>query len=233
MDENLVSKSLFLIVIGLFAITIATQVSVMQIQGMVVGDSGSKVGFGNVDLDSVDVSSLQSTAHTIAAVFPLDEIHNSDDALRIMFPTGTPAYGEVLGVSYDDPVGSLAKLANMYRGLQNQVKTDNPAAFQKFINLAANPAGVSCEYCCGIGPAGADSNGNSRCGCQHNPALLSVALYLSNAGYTDGEVLHEVMKWKTLFFPRDMISLGLKTATGEVDLSSLGSQNLPGMVGGC
>jgi len=47
--------------------------------------------------------------------------------------------------------------------------------------------------------------------------------------YSDAEILREVMKWKTLWFPKNMIELGLKIATGE----SPSSQNLPGMVGGC
>ena len=98
----------------------------------------------------------------------------------MMFPTGTPDYGDELGVSFDDPVGSLSKLARMYNSLKTEVQKNNPEDFQRFLNLALKPVGISCEYCCGIGPVGIDKNGNSRCGCQHNPALLSVALYLSS-----------------------------------------------------
>ena len=98
------------------------------------------------------------------------------------------------------------------------------------MNLASQPVGISCEFCCGVGAVGINKHGDSACGCQHNPALLSVALYLTTyTDYTDGEILREVMKWKTLFFPKDMINIGMSIAGG--DSSAL--TELPGMVGGC
>lgn len=182
------------------------------------------------DLDNIDLSAIKSTGHTLAAVFPVEDLKTSEDAMAMLFPTGIPEYGQDLGVSFDDPVGSLDKLSKMYRGLKTEVQQKNPEAFKRFVNLASNPYGISCEYCCGVGPIGADKNGESRCGCQHNPALLTVALYLSAyTDYSDGEILREVMRWKTLFFPKNMIELGMTVAGG--DTSKL--ENLPGMVGGC
>jgi hypothetical protein len=185
---------------------------------------------GGKDLSKLDVSTLKSTAHTVAAVFPLDSVQTSDDALAAMFPSGTPDYGQALGVSYDDPVTSLSTLASMYSGLKAEVQKSKPEAWQRFMNLALQPVGISCEYCCGVGPVGINKQGDSACGCQHNPALLTVALYLTAyTDYTDGEILREVMRWKTLFFPKNMIELGL-TVAGK-DASAL--KELPGMVGGC
>ncbi len=118
----------------------------------------------------------------------------------------------------------------MYRPLKAEVESKDPEAFQRFLNLASKPKGVSCEFCCGVGPVGVDSKGNSRCGCQHNPAVLSVALYLSAySDYSDAEILREVMKWKTLFFPKNMIEIGTKISGGDKSVT----QELPGMVGGC
>ena len=89
---------------------------------------------------------------------------------------------------------------------------------------------MSCEYCCGVGPIGIDSRGNSRCGCQHNPALLSIGLWLTaNTDYSDGEILREVMRWKTLFFPQKMVEQGMSLAGADAQTIA----NLPGMVGGC
>ncbi len=192
------------------------------------GSGGASLSTG--ELSGVNVDELKSTAHTVAAVFPVKKISTQQDAIDIMFPKGTPDYGAALGVSYDDPVGSLEILANMYPSLKNEVSTKDPEAFQRYLELGLKPVGISCEYCCGIGPIGMNKKGDSTCGCQHNPALLSVALYLT--AYTDlseGEILREVMRWKTLFFPKNMIELGLSVA-GK-DPSSLGE--LPGMVGGC
>lgn len=202
--------------------------------GVSVRSSGNSVGrtSASVDksLESIDLSQLKSTGHTLAAVFPVEDIQTSEDALAIMFPTGTPDYGADLGVSYDDPVGSLSTLARMYRGLKAEVQKNDPEAWQRYMNLASKPVGISCEYCCGVGPIGINSQGDSACGCQHNPAVLSVALYLSAySDYSDGEILREVMRWKTLFFPKNMIELGTSLAGG--DTSAL--DNLPGMVGGC
>jgi hypothetical protein len=47
--------------------------------------------------------------------------------------------------------------------------------------------------------------------------------------YSDAEVLREVMRWKSIFFPRDMVGLAMKVA--GTDPSQL--KSLPGMVGGC
>ncbi|MBI2668680.1 hypothetical protein HYX14_02450 [Candidatus Woesearchaeota archaeon] len=217
---------------GLLALAIIVlifnQVQISSVSTLLGGSSTGAL-VSNKELSTLDLAAIKSTGHTVAAVFPVENFKTADDAMAAMFPSGTPDYGQALGVSFDDPVGSLSKLASMYRGLKTEVEQKNPEAWQRFINLASNPVGISCEFCCGIGPIGADKNGNSRCGCQHNPALLSVALYLTAyTDYSDGEILREVMRWKTLFFPKNMIELGVSLAGG--DTSKL---KLPGMVGGC
>ncbi|PIN70846.1 hypothetical protein COV94_00990, partial [Candidatus Woesearchaeota archaeon CG11_big_fil_rev_8_21_14_0_20_57_5] len=113
---------------------------------------------------------------------------------------------------------------------KDEVKRTDPDAWNRYLELAAKPHGLSCEYCCGVGPIAAASNGESLCGCQHNPALLAVTLsLLHNTDYSDAQVVREVMRWKTLFFPRDMVGLGMQVA--GTDPSSI--KALPGMVGGC
>ncbi|MBI2139948.1 hypothetical protein HYU14_03420 [Candidatus Woesearchaeota archaeon] len=225
-----------IILMALVAVVLVyNQVSINKITSgsmFVLGFGSSKtlVLAGGGDLSKVDIQSLSSTAQTIAAVFPLSEAKSGDDIMAMMFPTGTPDYGEQMGVSFDDPVNSLAKLSNMFRPLKAEVEKNDPEAFQRYVALASNPKGVSCEYCCGVGPAGADKSGNSLCGCQHNPALLAVTLYLT--AYTemgDAEILREVMRWKTLFFPKNMIELASKIQGGDASVL----QSLPGMVGGC
>jgi len=232
--ENVFTKPLVMLIIAAALIMIINQFQIMSISSALSGGSSSgsrRVSFGgSAELSGIKINDLKSTAHTVAAVFPVEEFQSADDAMAAMFPTGTPEYGEALGVSFDDPVGSLARLAKMYRPLKAEVEKNNPEAFQRFVNLASNPTGVSCEYCCGVGPVGADKKGNSRCGCQHNPALLSVALWLTaNTDYSDGEILREVMRWKTLFFPKNMIQLGASLSGGDTSVL----ENIPSMVGGC
>ncbi len=176
---------------------------------------------------SVDLSGITSTAQSIAALFPIDEIKTSQDAIDVMIPTGTPDYGEAMGISFDDPVSSLAKMAKAQRALLQGL---SPEEKTRFINLASQPVGISCEYCCGVGPVGIRSDGSSSCGCQHNPALLSLTMWLmQNTDYTDAEIVKEALKWKTLFFPKNMVNLASQIAGGDTSVL----KDLPGMVGGC
>ncbi len=218
------------VIIMIFNQVLLTNVSGHLTGNSVLGGVFSSGSSGGVkDLSTVDIDSLKSTGHTVAAVFPVESFKSADDAMAAMFPTGTPDYGQALGVNFDEPINSLTTLSNMYRGLKVEVEKNKPDAFKRFMALASKPVGISCEYCCGVGPVGIDKKGNSACGCQHNPALLSVALYLTAyTDYSDAEILREVMRWKTLFFPKNMIELGVSVAGG--DTSKL---ELPGMVGGC
>ncbi|MDP7140966.1 MAG: hypothetical protein QF506_01255 [Candidatus Woesearchaeota archaeon] len=245
-EGKLITKSIVTLIVALVLILLFNEVQMNAISGMVTtgvsaggvnqaSNSETKTSSGstslsqNKDLSDINLEEIKSTAHTIAAVFPLEGL-DGDGVMEVMFPIGTPEYGEELGVSFDDPVTALNVLAKMYKGLKAEVEKSNPEAFQRFVNLASNPYGISCEYCCGIGPAGADKKGNSKCGCAHNPGILSLSLYLSAyTDYSDGEILREAMRWKTLWFPKNMIGLGADLAGG--DTSSL--DNLPGMVGGC
>ena len=190
------------------------------------------LGGNSVDLASVDVSQITSTAMAIAYLFPeLNSIQNEQDAIAVMIPTGTPEYSEALGgITFDDPIMSMEYLAKWYRTINSEIKQNDPETWQRYLNLAAAPRGISCEFCCGIGAQGITSNGNLRCGCKHNPAILALSMGLmQNTDYSDAEVLREVIKWKTMFFPRNMVGLALEVA--GTDPSSL--QSLPGMVGGC
>ena len=183
------------------------------------------------DLSSVDLSKIKSTQQSVAAVFPVERIKSQQDAIDMMIPTGTPEYGQAMGVSFDDPVKSLSLLASSYPALKADVEKNNPAVWKRFMALASKPVGLSCEYCCGIGPIGIDKNGNSACGCQHNPAILTVTLWLmENTQYSDAQVLKEGLRWKSLFFPKNMVDLAMQ-ASGTSSSAQGGA--LPGMVGGC
>ncbi|MDP2684330.1 MAG: hypothetical protein Q8P20_04680 [bacterium] len=182
---------------------------------------------GSGDLAAVNLDEIKSTAQGVAVIMPIDQIKTPEDAIAVMVPTGTPEYGAAMGVSFDEPEGALATLANAQKtllaGLTPEQKT-------RFIALASKPVGISCEYCCGVGPIGINKDGSSSCGCQHNPALLSVTMWLmQNTEYSDAEILREVYRWKTLFFPKNMVDLAVKISGGDESVL----QDLPGMVGGC
>jgi len=202
------------------------------------GSSGATVlsgGFlksaGDKDLKDVDVSSITSTAQAVATLFPVDKIKTDQDAINIIIPTGIPEYSGYLGgITFEDPVNSMGYLAKWYPGLKEEVKKNDPQLWQRYLNLAAAPRGIACEFCCGVGAQGVTADGDLRCGCQHNPALQALAIGLmKNTDYSDVEVLREVMKWKAIWFPKNMVGLAIQVA-GQ-DPSSL--NDLPGMVGGC
>lgn len=183
---------------------------------------------GNRDLKKdIDLNQIKSTAQGIAAIFPIDQIKTQEDAVAMLLPKGTPEYGQAMGVNFDEPEKSLATLANAQKPLLSGL---TPEQKERFINLASKPVGISCEYCCGVQAVGIREDGSSICGCQHNPALLSVAMWLvQNTDYSDAEILQEVYRWKTLFFPKNMIELAVKIAGGDESVL----EDLPGMVGGC
>src|SRR3989344_4903513 len=215
MEKN---DSIMYILIGIFAVLILfNQLQISAIAAAANGGSTSFTAFsfsGGDDVSDVDISQIQNTMQSYAALFPVDKIK-------------TPEDGASMGVSFDDPIGSLAKLANaqpaLLAGLTPEQKT-------RFLNLALKPVGLSCEYCCGVGPVGIRKDGSSACGCQHNPAILSVTMWLmQNTDYSDAQILKEALRWKALFFPQKVVGEVVKIAGG--DASAL--NQLPGMVGGC
>ncbi len=184
----------------------------------------------NGDLKDIDVLSIKNTAQAIAAVMPLQDVKDTQSAINAMMPKGTPEYGVALGVSYDDPVVSLNYLAKYYYQIKPEIQQNDPAVWQRYLALATKPVGISCEFCCGVGPVGITSGGELKCGCSHNPAIQALTLWLmKNTKYTDTEVLREAMRWKSLWFPKDMVNIALNIAGG--DGSAL--NNMPSMVGGC
>ena len=216
-----------------FILLILTQVQISTVNANVL-TLNNALGIKSVslskDLKNLNLDHIKSTGHALAALFPVENIKTSQDALDIVISQGTPDYGSALGITFDDPVQSLDKLAKLYYALKPDIQKNDPATWQRYMNLATKPVGISCEYCCGVGPVGITKAGELSCGCKHNPAIHALTLWLmKNTEYSDAEILKEALKWKALWFPKNMVELALQVAGG--DTSSL--DNLPGMVGGC
>jgi len=201
-----------------------------QSSGVFSAVSTKSISLSTGDLEDVDIDSIQSTAQAVAAVMSLDAITDAQSAINIMIPTGTPEYGEAMGVSYDDPIGGMELLARAWRPLSEDAKTNDPETWDRFITLATKPVGISCEFCCGVGPSVITQSGQLKCGCKHSPAIVALTLWLmQNTDMTDAEVLQEALRWKTLWFPRDMVGIGMQLAGGDTSIL----HDIPGMVGGC
>jgi len=175
------------------------------------------------------------------------------DSARVI-PTGIPnVYGQELGVSYDDVSPADARRADaVIRKLSvfdNQI-TLTGDDLQRYI---ATVSQISCEYCCGAESI-IFSNGQAACGCAHSASMRGLAKYLiKNHGteYTNDEILEEMGKWKTLFFPGMLAkkALVLKEKGIELNYINLASNKYRdiekgaaitsdgttggGMVGGC
>ncbi|HIH20650.1 MAG TPA: hypothetical protein VJI71_00405 [Candidatus Norongarragalinales archaeon] len=137
-----------------------------------------------------------------------------------VIPTGVPAvYGTELGVSYDDPVGSLTVLGlldgDLNPGGKLKFSQLNAQAQQRYVAMGQM---IACEYCCGAN-ALVFPNGQPACGCQHSAAMRGLAMYLliNHPDMTDVQILAEMGKWKTLFFPKQVLSKAISFASAGLD----------------
>ena len=140
-------------------------------------------------------------------------------------PKGVPGiYGEELGITYDDVSpenqqkadGTIRLLGNI-----DKAETLSGAELERYIDILYNMHdGISCEYCCGARSI-IFENGEPACGCAHSYAMRGLTKYLIKyygGEFSDEDILIEVGKWKTLFFPgilegkaQVMKSYGLET----------------------
>ncbi len=166
-----------------------------------------------------------------------------------IIPHGVPLYGSELGVSFEDPINGLNKLAALDRSVGFNSLTDE----EKTRYLTNISPKATCEYCCGANSL-SFSNGRPACGCSHSAAMRGLAFYLlSKHGdeYSDEQILAELARWKALWYPRDMVLKGMALAQendGKINLADMAGRldrsklknvdqsvlsQLTGMVGGC
>ncbi len=159
-----------------------------------------------VIFNSVQISKINGLEITGAATSNVGSATQTVNLLANskVIPKGVPnIYGKELGVSYDDiSASNLPKAEATIKKLAlfDQQLTLTGKDLERYIAVASQ---ISCEYCCG-----ADSiifpDGQAACGCAHSYAMRGLAKYLiKNHGseYTNDQILEEIGKWKTLFFP--------------------------------
>ncbi len=151
--------------------------------------------------------------------------------LAKVMPKGIPeVYGPELKVSFDDPVKSLDILANFDADLnpgKGGIKFEELTQVQKDRYLKIGFM-IACEYCCGVKSL-ITKDGQPSCSCAHSAAMRGLAKYLlknHENEFTDEQILDHLTKWKTLFFPKQMVDKYLKS-------QGLSSGELPNQVGGC
>ncbi len=147
-----------------------------------------------------------------------------------ILPKGVPAvYGAELGISYDDVDINNPQKANAL--IVKLVALDDPNPknsltadqLKRFLDIGNQ---IGCEYCCGLGVM-VTADGGRPCGCQHSWAMRGIAQYLikNHPEMTNAQILEEVGKWKTLFFPDNIgqKALVLKQQGIELTYTNLAS----------
>lgn len=149
-------------------------------------------------------------------------------------PSGIPRiYGAELGIKYDDisatdnakADATIRKLAGFDDGI-----TLSGDLMTRYIAVAGK---ISCEYCCGVETI-IFPDGKAACGCAHSYAMRGVAKYILKyhaKEFTDAEILEELGKWKTLFFPGPMTAKAevMKVKGMPFSFSDLGSNKFRGL----
>lgn len=196
-------------------------------------------------LDSKDKVGLSSSL-TGAAVAQVSQSKIQASNIDVI-PKGIPKlYGSELGVSFDDVSAANPQKADATIkriGMLDDKITLSGNDLKRYISIVSK---ISCEYCCGA-DAIIDKNGKATCGCAHSFAMRGLAKYLikyHNSEFSDDEILEELGKWKTLFFPTQLTkkaevlqSKGI--ALNYINLASSKYRDIEkgaagsGMVGGC
>lgn|GEM_PF-2272597 len=192
-----------------------------QIAGISTASVAPALPSSNVNLENTE-----NTNQVAGAI-------SMEDVIRNVIPTGTPDYGNGLGVSYDDPTGSLNVLQMLDSSISFSSLTKNQ---QDRYNQVATMPHSACEFCCGIGSQGFGNNGRVACGCSHNLAFSGLTKWLlvnKESEYNNDMIYQEIQKWKALWFPKQMISRYAQEMadSGQLDASAI--SQLPNMVGGC
>ncbi len=181
-----------------------------------------------------------------------------EDAVKLVFMQGVPeVYGAELNVNYDDVQNSMNMMKQFDLGYGTNKPPLSAEEKTRYTNINLR---ISCEFCCGAA-AIVFENGEASCGCAHSQAMRGLTAYLiknHGAQYSDDQILRELAKWKSRYYPKQMVqkmSDQLQSGQYTPDIASLlldvklpkyngasnqssaplpsDIQNAPSMVGGC
>ncbi|PIN98785.1 MAG: hypothetical protein COT90_02690 [Candidatus Diapherotrites archaeon CG10_big_fil_rev_8_21_14_0_10_31_34] len=227
-----INKSKKMNILQYFTVGLIVLVALVQVYNISLGTSLSSV------LEDKTFSTNPITANnplSSTANLSVNQPANTGSkqiSLSDIIPSGIPEYyGTELGVSYDEPVAGIAVLGKF----DNAISLEGELQ-ERYIKVTTS---ISCEFCCGA-KAITFPDGKAACGCAHSYAMRGLAKYLLQNhadNYTDQEILNELVKWKTLFFPKQMTKRALELAAQEgtynEDLLNQVNESVPDMVGGC
>jgi len=135
------------------------------------------------------------------------------DAVSIIMAHGVPdGYGAEMNVSFDKVQESMniMKIYDQSQYGNGQIKLTGDK-MNRYIKIGKM---ISCEFCCSAKTLIFD-DGKPACGCAHSQAMRGLMAYLIEKHgneYSDDQILHELAKWKGVYFPAQMV----KKMTNEV-----------------
>lgn len=239
--KGMLEKVLIVFLAVAVVIMVFNVFQVKSVEGVGASVSGASTVGSNAVSQEMSGDTAAETAATEAILAMMEEIR----------PKGVPEiYGAELGVNFDAVAADTPEEAedNIKKlGLLDKQITLTGDDLQRYIAVGTM---IGCEYCCGA-EAIIFSNGQAACGCAHSYAMRGLAKYLikyHGDEYTNEEILEELGKWKTLFFPGKLAQKALVLQEQGIELTyiNLASNKYRGiedqtaenaaagtMVGGC
>ena len=187
---------------------------------------------GILIFNQFQINGVNKSDFTETVVGTLSDTIKLESALKEISPKGIPdVYGSELGISYDEPIKGMTIL-NQYDDLNGPdgrgtkaivLNQDKQSRYVKITNM------IGCEFCCGAQTI-TTKTGEPACGCAHSGAMRGLAKYIlqNHPEMNDEQILNELVKWKILFFPKDMAQQYLERKGIQIN-----SNNLESQVGGC
>jgi len=182
--------------------------------------------------------SVQMLAQEIKELRTLNPYYRFKEIKAATIPTGVPpGYGDVLQVSFDQVQASMDILSRMGPTFgADKIKLSGPD-LERYIRVGEQTA---CRYCCGARTL-VSSDGEAACRCGHSQAMRGLAAYLiteQGERYSDEEIVAELNKWRTTYFPKQTLAetLWAMKRAGEPGIEELEAEFpefMPDMVGGC
>lgn len=214
-----------------YTLLIAAFVVVAYNQFMLSGITGKMVAQNT----ETTQASQQSTGEPTNAPAQYSNVQ-LQQAIDNVIPKGIPdGYGKELGINYDKPVDALNIMAALDGDLypNGKIKFSDLSIDQqkRYINMGMS---IACEFCCGATTL-VQPNGQPACGCAHSAAMRGLMKYLlKNTDMTDGQIMNEIIKVKSLSFPQQMVQRYMEQS-GIVQPTTTGQSlsGLPQQVGGC
>jgi len=182
--------------------------------------------------------SVQMLAQEITELRTLNPYYRFKEIKAATIPTGVPSgYGDVLAVSFDEVQASMDVLSRMGPTYgADKIELSGPD-LERYIRVGEQTA---CRYCCGARTL-VSPDGEAACRCGHSQAMRGLAAYLiteQGERYSDDEIVAELNKWRTTYFPKQTLAetLWAMKQAGEPGIEEIEAEFpefMPDMVGSC